>query len=94
MTPTERNLTRLVQSSFRGCHPRIRRTQAIKGYDFALQVRVVGPRVLFQLYKFQRFLDQKYEAARLIITLQGTISDVQPLEFNMLIQAAITGDTQ
>ncbi len=94
MTPTERNLTRLVQNYFRGCTPVVRRTNALKGYDFALQVRVRGARIFKQIYLFQRFLDQKYEAARLIITFQGVISDTQPLEINMLIQAAITGDTQ
>jgi hypothetical protein len=82
-----------VQNYFRGCTPRVRRTTALRGYDFALQVRIRGPRVLMQLYKFQRFLDQKYEAARLLITLEGVISDGQPLEINLLVQAAITGDS-
>jgi hypothetical protein len=54
---------------------------------------VRGARIFFQLNKFQRFLDQKYEAARLLITFEGVISDSQPLEINFLIQAAITGDS-
>jgi hypothetical protein len=55
-------------------------------------VRVRGARIFFQLYRFQQFIDRKYEAARLLITFEGVISDSQPLEMNFLIQAAITGD--